>query len=242
VTAAAAPAATPEKASLLEDFIDILFSPAKVFARRAMSSPFLPLVVVAVICGVLGFVNAGTMQGVMDAEYNRAVAQALENNPSMDPAAMEGMRGIMEATAKYGIVIIIPIMILLLGTITWLVGKILGSEMNWGTGLTIATFAFVPRIIEQMVVAIQGLLLDGAAFTSRFSFSLGVGRFMDPNGPQGILNVLGRVDVFTIWVTALIVVGLIHAGKVEKNKAIIGGVIIWVIGALPALPTLLAGK
>jgi hypothetical protein len=242
VSVAAAPAATPEKASLVEDFIDILFSPARVYARRAMASPFLPLVLVAVLSGVLGFVNAGTMQGAMDADYNRIVAQALERDPTTDPAAIERMRGAIEATYRYGAGIVTAVIVLLIGTITWLVGKILGSEMNWGTGITIVTFAFVPRIIEQMLVAIQALLIDTATFSSRFSFSLGVGRFMDPNGPQGILNVLGRIDLFTIWVTALIVVGLIHAGKVEKNKAIIGGVIIWVIGALPALPAMLRGE
>jgi hypothetical protein len=237
-----APAATPEKASLLEDFIDILFSPAKVYARRATAGVGGPLIVVAIICAVLAFVNAGSMQGVIDAEYNRAVAAAMEGNPSMDPAAMEGMRGVMEATFKYGVGIMVIIGMLFLGLGTWLVGKVLGSEMNFGTGLTIAVFAYVPRIIEQMVNAIQGLLLDTSTFTSAKQFSLGVGRFMDPNGPQGMLNAIGRIDVFTLWVTALLVIGLIHAGKVEKTKAMIGGAILWVLGALPFLPALLGGK
>jgi hypothetical protein len=65
---------------------------------------------------------------------------------------------------------------------------------------------------------------------------------MDPNGPQGMLNVVGRIDLITLWITALLVIGLIHAGKVEKTKAIIGGVILWVLGALPLLPALLSGK
>lgn len=237
-----APAATPEKASLLEDFIDILFSPAKVYARRALASPWMPLLIIAVICAVLMYVNAGSMQSVMDAEFSRASAKMMADNPNMPPEAIERMRGGMEFGAKYLPIVIIPIMLLLLGTVTWLVGKILGSEMNWGAGLTIVSFAFVPRLIEQMLVAIQALVLDTSTFTSRFQFSLGVGRFMDPNGPQGMLAVLGRIDVFTLWMTALIVVGFIHAGKVEKSKAIIGGVIIWVVGALPLLPQLLSGK
>jgi len=237
-----APAATPEKASLLEDFIDILFSPAKVYARRATASPAAPLIIIVVLCAVLGFVNAGTMQGVMDGEYNRAVAAAMEQNPGMDPSGMEAMRGVMEASFKYGVGIIILVAMLVLGLLTWLVGKILGSEMNFGTGLTIATFAYVPRVIESMLVAVQGLVFDTATFTSRYSFSLGVGRFLDPSGPQGVAGVLGRIDLITLWVTALLVVGLIHAGKVEKNKAIMGGVILWVIGALPALPALIGGK
>lgn len=237
-----APAATPEKASLLEDFIDVIFSPSKVYARRATAGVAAPLLIVALLCAVLAYVNSGAMQGVIDAEFNRAVAAATAENPGMDPSAMEIMRTGMEMTFKYGIGIMVLIGMLFLGLGTWLVGKVMGSEMNFGTGMTIAIFATVPRVIEGMVNAIQGLLLDTSTFASVQQFSLGVGRFMDPNGPQGMLNAIGRINVFTLWVTALLVIGLIHAGKVEKNKAIIGGVILWVLGALPLLPAIVGGK
>ena len=43
------------------------------------------------------------------------------------------------------------------------------------------------------------------------------------------------MDLFTIWVTVLLAIGLIHAAKVPKDKAIIGAVVLWVLGAVPAL-------
>jgi hypothetical protein len=51
-----------------------------------------------------------------------------------------------------------------------------------------------------------------------------------------------RVDIFTLWVTFLIAVGLHVVGKIPMNKALLGGAIVWVIGALPkVLPALMAG-
>lgn len=237
---AAAP--TAEKSSLLEDFVDILFAPSKVFARRGSGGAWGPFFIVAIILIVLTIVNAGAMQGVMDAEFNRAMTQAMEQNPNLTEEQMSGMRGMMEMSMKWGAVVIIPIVLLVLSLFVWVVGKMFGSTLSFGGGVMVASFAYVPRVIDSMLVAIQALFLDTATFASRWQFSLGVGRFMDPNGPQGMLNFLGRIDVFTIWVTVLIVLGLTHAGKVPKEKAIIGGVVIWILGALPFVPALISGK
>jgi hypothetical protein len=236
-----APAAAIEKVSLVEDFVDIFFAPAKVFARRATGGVWGPFLIVTILVAVLAFVNSGTMRGVMDAEVNRAVAQAMEKNPSLTEEQMSGMRGMMEMSMKWVTVVIVPIMLCVFGLCVMIVGKILGGTLGFGTGVMIASYAFVPRVLEQMLIAIQALVLDTAGYTSRWQFSLGVGRFLDPSGPQGILNTLGRLDLFTLWVTALVVLGLMHAAKVPKQKAILGGVILFVLGGVPALWQLVTG-
>jgi hypothetical protein len=45
------PRAAEPRASRWEDFIDIFYAPASVFARRATSGFFLPMVVVTVLTG-----------------------------------------------------------------------------------------------------------------------------------------------------------------------------------------------
>jgi hypothetical protein len=231
-----------EKASLVEDFIDIIFAPSKVFARRSTGGAWGPFLIVTVLIVVLAFVNSGAMQGVMDAEVDRAITQAVEQNPSLTEDQTAGMRGMIEGSIKYGAIIFIPVMLLLMGLAIWLIGKMLGGTVSFGLGVMIASYAMVPRVLEQMLVAVQALLLDTASFTSRWQFSLGVGRFMDPSGPQGLLNTIGRIELFTIWSTVLIVLGLAHAAKVTKDKAIIGGALMFVLGGLPALFQMIGGK
>src|SRR6478672_4371229 len=47
----------PEKASLLDDFMDIFYAPSAVFARRANSSFWIPLLIVSLLLGVIFFAN-----------------------------------------------------------------------------------------------------------------------------------------------------------------------------------------
>jgi hypothetical protein len=46
---------------------------------------------------------------------------------------------------------------------------------------------------------------------------------------------VGRVDLITLWVTMLFAIGLVAAGKVPREKMVMAGVSMWVIGSLPAL-------
>jgi hypothetical protein len=53
-----------------------------------------------------------------------------------------------------------------------------------------------------------------------------------------LLGFLGRIDVFTIWVTVLLVIGLSVTGKIPRGRAAIAGVVVWLAGALPVLGSL----
>ena len=91
----------------------------------------------------------------------------------------------------------------------------------------------VPRIIENVLNGVQGLLLDPATLNGRFRLSLGPGRFLDPDTASPVLlAIVGRMDVFTIWVTVLLAIGLAVTGKISKQKAAIAGVLVWIVGGL----------
>jgi hypothetical protein len=109
--------------------------------------------------------------------------------------------------------------------------------------MMIATYSYFPRILELLVSGAQALLLPEEQLTGEASVKLGVARMFDPDTTSGVLMAtLMRVDVFTLWITFLIAVGLHVVGKIPMNKALLGGAIVWVIGALPkVLPALMAG-
>ena len=232
---------TSAQPSLLEDLVDIWYAPAAVFARRQRGM-WGPLLVVTLLCSILMIVNAGAMQGVMDAEVQRAMSEAMAKNPSMTAAQLEGMRGIMEGSMKWGAVAIIPAVLFVLGLAVFLVGRAMGGTLSYATSVMIASLAYMPRVLEQLLVTVQSLVLDTSTIVGRYQFSFGVGRFLDPSGKQGMLNLLGRIDLFTLWVTILIGLGFVHAAKVEKSKAYAGAAICWVLGALPALWQIVSGK
>lgn len=232
-----------EQANLLEDLIDIFVSPAKVFARRANSGFFLVMVILTALIGVLYFANQGAMQGIMDAEFGRQLETITKQNPNMTSEQIEGMRSVMETSAKFIVVAFIPIIVLGLGLLNWLVGKLFGASLTYKAGAMIAAFAYMPRVIESVLVAVQGLVLDTASMRGRYDLSLGVGRFMDPDTTSiGLMGIVGRIDLFTIWITILLGIGISVVGKVPREKGMLAAAVIWVIGGLPAIYQLVTGS
>ena len=78
--------------------------------------------------------------------------------------------------------------------------------------------------------------MDPSKLNSALSISLSPARFLDPDATNPLLyQVLGRFDLITIWVTVLLAIGLYVTGKVTKERAVIFGIIMWIIGSLPAL-------
>jgi hypothetical protein len=228
--------APAKPASRWEDFIDIFYAPASVFARRASSGFGIPLLVVTILIGVIFIANSGVMQPIMDAEFSRGMAAAMKKNPAITPEMMQKGRAIGETFAKIGAFVFVPIAIFLTGLVLWLIGKLFDAKESLGAALMVTAYAYVPKILESVLTGVQGLLMDPASLNGRYKVSLGVGRFLDPDTASPmLLALLGRVDVFTIWVTVLLAIGLSVTGRIPRSKAAMAAVLVWICGALPGI-------
>jgi hypothetical protein len=227
------PSAAQPKASRWEDFIDIFYAPSSVFARRAESGFLLPMVVVTVLTGVLYIMNSGVWSEVMDAEMTRALTK---QSQQLTAEQLQKVRGFSETMAKVGSFAFVPIGIFLTGLMLWVCGKFVEAKQTLRQATMVAAFAFMPRIVEALVVAVQGLLLDPGSFNGRWRVSLGIGRFLDPDTTSpALLALVGRLDVFTIWVTVLLAIGLAVTGKITRGRAAIAAAIVWLLGAAPLM-------
>ena len=236
----AAATQTPERASVWEDFLDIFYAPRSVFARRENESFWIPLVVVTLLLGTLFIVNAGVTEPIMTAEMDRGLAQAARDNPDVTPEMREQMRGQMRSfgrtMATVGAFLGGPFIIFALAIATWLVGKAVGARQAWHAALVVAAYSYVPRVLEAVLTGVQGLLVDPAQLDGRYRLSLGPGRVLDPDTASPVLvALLGRLDVFTIWVTVLLAIGLAVTGRIDRGRAAIAGVLLWIVGALPGV-------
>ena len=223
-------------ASVWEDFIDIFYAPSDVYERRAHSSFFLPLVVVTLLTGILFVVNSGVLAPIMDAEMSRSFAAMAKKGVTLNQNQIDSARHMSETIGKVAAFVFMPVGIFFTGLFLWIVGKFVDSKATLGQGLMVAAYAFFPRVIESVVTAVQGLLLDPSKLNGRYRISLGLGRFFDPDVASPLLLALiGRIDVFTIWVTVLLAIGLSVTGRISRQKAAIAAVIVWFLGALPTV-------
>jgi len=230
------PIAAAPKASFWEDVIDIFVSPAAVFRRRQNTSVWPPMLFVALSVAIIFFATFNTLEPIFDAEFSRATAKMMAQNPQLTPEMMEKGRAFQTGIAKYGLGILVMISMFVIGFVSWLVGKMFDSKQTFNAALVVAAWSYMPRILGALINAIQGLLMDPAKLTSLLAISLSPARFMDPESTNPILyQMAGRLDLITIWVTVLLAIGLAVTGKVTKGRAAIFGVIIWVVGSLPQI-------
>jgi hypothetical protein len=227
---------TPSKASLWEDFIDIIYQPSLVFERRREGKFGLALLALVIISGVLFFALHNGLAPIMDAEMAKAAAAMAAKNPQITPEQIAAQQGMMEKFAGIGYIIFLPIGVAIVGALLWLAGKIVGASTAFAAAMMITTYSQVPRIIETVLNAVQGLLLSPESITSRYSVQIGPARFLDAaNANPFLLAILGGLDLFTIWSTALLAIGLAVVARVPRSQAAIAAAIVWFVMLVPSL-------
>ena len=168
----------------------------------------------------------------MSAEFDRGMAAAMKKDPRITQEMVPQMRSIGLRVAQFR-GFFMPIGILLTGAALWLLGKLFDAKQTFSAAILVTAYAFMPRVLESVMHGLQGLFLDPAQLDGRFRVSLGVGRFLDPNTVSPILLALvGRLDVFTIWVTVLLAIGLAVTGKIPRARAAVAGAVLWCLGAV----------
>ena len=228
-----APTAAAEKpAGIWEDFVDVFYTPSTVFSRRRAGQFGLALLILTALSLVVYFATKGGMQAVMDAEFERQTAEALRKNPQIEPEQLQGMRSFSEKFAWIFILIGLPVRVFVVGLLLWVGGKMVGAVGPIGSAVMVSTYAMVPRLLEQLVAGVQGLLLDPGGITSRYSVSLSAARFLDPATTDSLLlKLAGQVDLFAIWTAVLLAIGLSVVGRVPLARAAIVAAVIWLCGA-----------
>lgn len=224
---------SPAKAGLWEDFVDIFYAPSSVFARRSDGKFGIPLLILVIVAGVLVFVTKNAMQPVMDAEFARQSAAAIRKNPGVTAEQLATGRNFFEMLGPIFFAVILTISVLGTGVVLWLVGKLFDAKESVAAAIMVATYAEVPRIVQILTNAAQGLFMSPEKLNSLNSVGFNLARFMNPDTASPVMIALAsRVDLFTIWVTVLLAIGLHVVGKIPKQQAAIVAAITWVVGAL----------
>lgn len=227
---------TEATVSRLDDFMDVFIAPTELFKRRVDGKFGLALLVFVIAATVLYFGTKTAMAPIMDAEFQRGMAAAMKSNPNLTEDQLQGMKKFGEVFGAGFVILGSPVMLLLLGGAVWLSAKVVGAGVSYAQGATIATFAMFPKLLDSVSGALQALLLDEAMLKGRFSVSLGLGRFFDPDtANMALVQTVGRIDVFTIWTTVLVAIGVKVMGKASTAQAAGAAVLVWIIGGLPAI-------
>lgn len=234
-----APAAPAKPASLWEDFIDIFFAPAAVFARRRLASFWPPMLVYAVFSAALFLVARPAMQPVFDQMQAQQVEKMRQNNPRLTAEQIESAKQMTARFstpaigATFGFVGSIATLIVL-GVVVWGVARAFGMELYASQGITIASYAAIPRLLTfalTTALAFVSPLPDGATMNS---YTLSPARFIH-TGDEALQALLSRFDLGTLWATALVGIGVAVIGRRDRGRGFTVAGVVWLLATLVAM-------
>jgi hypothetical protein len=233
----APPGAPPtEPMSVPEACFSIFFAPSRVFAERQTRDWVLPLIILTALVALLFYGTKPYLQPVFDAEVNRGLAIAARANPQLTPAQIEGIRSMQDKFAIVGVSVGGAVTVVCLAVLLWVVGRFVDSKQTVKAAFVVATFAYFPKLLSELTSGLIALVRDPAHLTGLYNVTAGPGFFLnEATTSPVVLQLVARLDVFTLWVTALLAIGLHVTGKVPKTQAYIVAAVIWIIGALPSL-------
>jgi hypothetical protein len=236
-----APAAAPEKASLIEDFIEIFYAPSKVFDRRRASGFGMHLLLVTLLAAAFAFASRGVMSQIMDAQYDKQVEQMMRQNPQMTADQAQAGRGFASVFGNAAVYLGTPIALFIVGFFVWLGAKIASAGLTYGQSVLIATLAWIPRLLGMLVTALQTIVMDTSTVTNPFQLAISPARFMDPEASPVMYATLGNLEVFGIWCYVLIGIGIAVMGNVPRARGFIVATVLFILGSLPTIvPAMMA--
>jgi hypothetical protein len=223
------------KASFWEDCLEIFYAPSRVFARRGPSDWGIPLLILVVLTGIISFSTFSMTRPLAEAEAIRG----MEASPRMKgltdeqrEQATASVRGFIKF-APIIATVFVAVLPVIVGVLLFLAGKIVGATEEIGSAILVAVFAYFPRILQSLVIALQAVLLPEDKLTGMAAVSLSPARFMNPGTSPALLGfVAGRLDLFVIWSTILLAIGLKVTGKIPAGRAAIAALLVWIVGSI----------
>jgi hypothetical protein len=235
-SSASAPVPPPEPMSVPEACFSVFFAPSRVFAERQDKNWVLPLIILTVLVALLFYGAKPYMQPAIDAEVGRQMAATLRSNPQLTAAQAEGIRAMQDKFQGVFIALSVPVIVATMAVLLWLVGRVVESKQTVRAAFVVATFAYFPKLLAPLAAALIAVARDPSHLKGLYSLTLGPGLFMDAaTSSQPTLALASRLDLFTLWVTVLLAIGLQVTGKLGKAQAYIVAAVIWILGALPGL-------
>lgn len=216
----------PEKASRWEDYIDVFFSPAELFRRRARDGAGVPFVTLLILGIVFYFLllPANTMI-VRSTIPPEAQAQLSEN-----------MLNIMTYGGSIMIPIVYSIMILSAAALLWIGGRVADLRTEFSRTLLIATYAAFVLLLSQILGGVLVLIQGEAGLDIVRHLSFGPLRFIGSADMDRMqMAILRRFDLFYIWQAVLWAVGLHIIYKAGWARAGAIAFVTWLLFAIPGI-------
>jgi hypothetical protein len=233
--AAPAPAAEPKPNSFARIF-GALFSPDETFASIARRPTWVaPLLVLIVLSILSGFLLAPRV------DWAAPAREAMEARRDVTPEQMDRavrMGGAMGKVIAYFGPLFLVIVMLIVAGILLLAFRMFGGEGTFGQAWAATLYANMPNVIKSIAVIVI-LVIRGTTQMSPMALPTlvrsNLAFLFDPKDNPMAFSLAANVDLFSIWVLVLLIIGFAHLARVSKGKSAAIVISLWIVKDLLSL-------
>ena len=215
--------------------IGVLTSPGNTFAAIRERPTWLVAMVLLVLVGVFVGWN---LSGKLDFEQITREAMAEQGRQMSE----DDLQRVIDIQEKVGPIMMIvaplllqPVLLLLLAVVFLVVFKLMGGEMSYAQSLGVTVHSMLPR-------AVLALLALPAIFTrAEIGYDdirtggllpSNLAAFAPEDAGPALITLLSSIDLFSLWVLALLIIGYSVTARVSKSTATLSVGVLWVLYVL----------
>jgi hypothetical protein len=232
-------AAPAKPASLWEDFVDVFTQPSAVYARRRDGRFGAALLVLTVLTAAVFFATRPLVQPMFDRMFDAQAEAMARQNPGMTEEQRASAQATMERFSRVflpvGAVVGAPVLVLVAGALLFGVSRLGGAPVSFGQAATIVTYAQVPRLLGSFAAAGVLAFRDANELPPLQGAVAGPVLLLSRDASPVLVGLLSRFDLFTLWTTALVGIGVAVMARTTRAKGFVVAALLWGVATLWAV-------
>ena len=236
-TAAAEAAAKP--AAVWEDFIDVFTQPSAVFARRRDGRYGMALLVLTALTAAVFFATRPLLQPMFDRMMDAQAEAMRRQNPNMTEEQRASAQATMDRVSSIfvplGAVAGPPVLVLLTAGVLFGVSRVGGAPVSFAQAATVVTYSQVPRLLGTLAGAGILAFKDANDMPPLQGALAGPVILLPRDASPVLVGLLSRFDLFTIWATVLVGIGVAVMARRDRSKGLVVAGLLWGVATLWAL-------
>lgn len=226
------PVESVKQGGVVEDLLEVLWSPAAVFERARNSNGWKYLGVLIVLCTIVAVATIGLLQPYLEATADLQVTLQRRAGVTISEQTVAIMRTTTRYVYMAGPIFLLSIGALLGAVFVVLAGKTLNAPLQFGQAFRILAISSAPRLFGYIASPAMAAGLDASNARSMADLTLGAARFTDPYTISPVLQAfLTTMDVFALWQYVLIAIGVSVVARVERSTGAMVSLMSWGLGA-----------
>jgi len=215
------------KPNPFERIVGVLFSPNETFASIARQPDWLvPLALILVISLFAGILIANRV------DFASAAREAMEQK-NIPPDRVESavkMTAAISKVASYCAPIFSVIGFLVIAGVLLLAFRLFGGEGTFKQAFSVSVYAWIPGLLKSIITLVVLLTRDSmSAEDLAIAVRSNLGFLVSMKSNPMAFAVLTSLDIFTIWVLILFIIGFAYVARVSKAKAATIVVTLWLV-------------